>query len=109
MEAPEQNVPGREAHASRADRGSSINQFTEHSKLLPWLMLCAVLSGFAVSLALVCGATCWWLALQYHVLQVIVQDQDALMMRSGLKEPEDSIWGPSGNLRYPLHKPEEKK
>lgn len=31
------------------------NQFTEHSKLLPWLMLVALLSGLALGMAIMVG------------------------------------------------------
>lgn len=82
----------------------------EHSKLLPWLMMCAILSGVSVAFSIAASVCCWWLAHEYHVLQIIVQDQDALMIREGFKQPEDSIWGPQANFEYkPRRERQEKK
>jgi hypothetical protein len=45
-------------------------------------------------------------ALQARQLQIQVMDQNALMIREGLKQPGDVIYGPAGNLEY---QPREKK
>lgn len=82
----------------------------ESSKLLPWLMMCAILSGVSLAFSIASSVCCWWLAHEYHVLQIIVQDQDALMIREGFKQPQDSVWGPQANLEYkPRDKAQEKK
>lgn len=73
---------------------------TEHSKLLPWLMLCAILSGAALM-----GAG-WAISesekseRESRLLQQQVMDQNALLVREGLRRPEDFTNGPAGNLQY---------
>ena len=72
----------------------------EHSKLLPWLMLCAILAGFSLAMSVACGVCTFWLAHEYHVLQILLQDHDALLIREGLKQPADIAKGPTGNLEF---------
>jgi hypothetical protein len=80
---------------------------TEHSKLLPWLMLCAMLSGFAVAASVFCIIVMGWLMHEYHVMTITVENHDSLMMRYGIKQPGDVMRGPNGNLDYTL--PQERK
>jgi hypothetical protein len=78
----------------------SSNQFTEHSKLLPWLMLCALMSGFAVAASVSCIIVQGWLMHEYHVMSITVENNDALLLRYGIKQPGDMARGPNGNLDY---------
>ena len=73
-------------------------QFHEHSKLLPWLMLCALLSGTAMAFSVVACCSSWWQAKEAKQLQIQVMDQNALLIREGLKQPHDDIYGPASNL-----------
>lgn len=79
----------------------------EHSKLIPWLMLCAILSGVAVTMAIF--ATIWasMSARETKQLQIQVMDHNALLIREGLMQPTDETYGPAGNLEY-RHKQEKK-
>jgi len=83
-----------------------VVMLTETSKLLPWLMMCCLLSGFACALAT--GSIIWasMSARETKQLQIQVMDQNALLIREGLKQPGDTVYGPAGNLEY---KPREKK
>ncbi len=83
--------------------GGNVNQnhFTEHSKLLPWLMLCAMLSGFSVSISVITLIWASITARESRVLQQQVMDQSALLLREGIRQPGDLTNGPSGNLNYP--------
>lgn len=85
-----------------------------NTKLVPWLMLCAILSGFAVAFSvmgvLFTGFQNGQLGLQINrlehdnnVLKIVVQDQDSLLIREGFKLPGDITFGPSGNLTYTPH------
>ena len=38
--------------ATGGEAPANINQFTEHSKLLPWLMLCAIISALALGISI---------------------------------------------------------
>lgn len=86
----------------QAEAGANVNSnhFTEHSKLLPWLMLCAVLSGFAVSLSIMTLIWASITARESRVLQQQVMDQSALLLREGIRQPGDETNGPSGNTDY---------
>jgi hypothetical protein len=90
-----------------APNGATINNM-ESSKLLPWLMMCAILSGFAVTAAI--GAIIWTAmsARETKQLQIQVMDQNALLIREGLAQPLDEVYGPAGNLEYIKPKRREK-
>lgn len=90
---------------------SAINQNFEHSKLLPWLMLTAALSGVALALSVSAMVfahienSFTMSQLQQtqneaYKLSVMVEDQNALMLREGIKLPTDEIYGPGNNLEY---------
>ena len=82
--------------------GGNVNQthFSEHSKLLPWLMLCAMLSSLGVSFSVFALIWASISARETKQLQLQVQDQNALLLREGIKLPGDQIYGPEGNLNY---------
>ncbi len=82
--------------------GGNINQnhFTEHSKLLPWLMMCAVMSGFSMAMSAAAIGAAWVMYTKFHVLTVTVDNHDALMLREGIKQPGDIAKGPNGNLEH---------
>jgi hypothetical protein len=78
----------------------NANHFTEHSKLLPWLMLCCIMSAFAMATSMFATGAVWVLYTKFHVLTVTVDNHDALMLREGIKQPGDIAKGPNGNLEY---------
>jgi hypothetical protein len=96
-------------HSPNFSNAHGVVMLTETSKLLPWLMFCAMLSGTAVALAVFAII---WASLSAHEtrqLQIQVMDQNALLIREGLAQPTDTTYGPAGNLEYKPHKPQEKK
>lgn len=86
-----------------------MNKFVEHSKLLPWLMLCAILSGLSVSMSVFATI---WAGISAHEtkqLQIQVMDHNALLIREGFIQPTDETYGPGANLEYKPRKQQEKK
>ncbi len=108
-------------HSNQTDnrRAGNVNTatITEHSKLLPWLMMCALFAGF--SLAASVAAIIWTTTIRDDLtrefqrvereakqLQIQVMDQNALNIRNGWVHPGDEVYGPAGNLEY---KPREQR
>lgn len=91
--------PGAVRADLRDSQGSSSAQIIESSKLLPWLMLCCLLSAFALatSLFVVLGyqAQMARTERETRLLSLQVQDQSAIMIREGLKQPGDLANGPT--------------
>lgn len=87
------------AHAA----GASVIQ-VETSRLLPWLMLTCILSGASVAVGLFSMYQLAHTEREYRLLQLQVQDQSAIMIREGLKQPGDFANGPGGNLEYKRRK-----
>ena len=79
----------------RDSQASSSAMIVESSKLLPWLMLCAMLSGISMTFASFCFYQLSHTEREYRLLQLQVQDQSAIMIREGLKRPEDQANGPT--------------
>lgn len=89
-------------HPIDAAAGANVNSnhFTEHSKLLPWMIFTAILSGFTL-------ATSIFLMIEYAQMQnnmarmaVHIMSNDALLLREGIIQPGDQWAGPEGNLEY---------
>lgn len=83
-------------------QGSNVNQthFTEHSKLLPWLIFTSVLSGFSL-------ATAIFVLIEFAQMQnnmarmaIHMTSNDALLLRERIIQPGDMWRGPEGNLEY---------
>lgn len=72
----------------------------ESSRLLPWLMLSAIFSGFAVAFSAFTFYQMTRTERAYQLLQLQVMDQNAIMIREGLKQPTDLVNGPAGNYQY---------
>lgn len=84
------------------NRSAQINNF-ESSKLLPWLMMCAILSGVAVVAAIVSGIVAWENSKEAKQVQIQLMYANAIMLREGLVQPGDMVYGPEGNLEYRQH------
>lgn len=80
----------------------SVNH-TEHSKLLPWLMLTGILSGAAVVTSIVSGIVAWENSNEAKQVQIQLMYANAIMLREGLVQPGDMVYGPEGNLEYRQH------
>lgn len=100
-------------HSVRAAERANLNhtQITEHSKLLPMLMLTTVFSGIGLATSVFCYISIHDLherdrdelnILKNDVVRLRVQlmSNDALLLREGIKQPGDMYYGPEGNLEY---------
>ena len=84
--------------------GASVVQI-EQARLLPWLMLCCIFSGFGVALSCFTFYQLTRTEREYELLKIQQQMTNAWLARAGLLKPEDVYQGPEGNLFY---KPKEK-
>lgn len=75
----------------------------EQSRLLPWLMLCAILSGFALAGSVVAGYVGLQQIKEAKQVQVQLMYLNAIMLREGMVQPGDMVYGPEGNLEYKRH------
>lgn len=89
-----------------ASQGSQVNKQTVE---ISERTLSVIAFGFAIA-AFVTSLWCMHdadrAARETKQLQIQVMDQNALLIREGLKQPGDTTYGPAGNLEY---KPREKK
>jgi hypothetical protein len=94
-------------HSNQTDnrQAGNVNTATinEHSKLLPWLMMCAILSGVAVTASIVAGIVAWENSKEAKQVQIQLMYANAIFLREGLVQPGDIVYGPEGNLEYRQH------
>lgn len=71
-----------------------------NTKLLPWLIFNAMLSGFSLAVAI-------FVMVQFAQMQnnmarmgVHIMSNDALLLREGIMQPGDQWAGPEGNIEY---------
>jgi hypothetical protein len=90
---------GAQASAPHAT-ASSAAVHEGNTKLVPWLVFTAMLSGFSL-------ATCIFVMVQFAQMQnnmarmgVHIMSSDALLLREGILQPGDQWAGPEGNLEY---------
>ena len=81
------------------NRSASVVQI-ESSRLLPWLMLSCMFSGFAIAFSCFTFYQMTRTERAYQLMQLQVMDQNAIMIREGLKQPTDTVNGPAGNYQY---------
>lgn len=86
-------------HVEPHPHSASVTQ-VESSKLLPWLMLCALLSGAALMGSVTAIIWASMSARETKQLQIQVMDMNALGIRNGWIHPGDEVYGPAGNLEY---------
>lgn len=72
----------------------------ESSRLLPWLILLALTSGTAISISAFAFYEMIRVQRKYDLLEIHVRDQNAILIREGLKLPTDVEHGPAGNYQY---------
>jgi hypothetical protein len=78
----------------------------ESSRLLPWLMLIGIMAGFAVAFSSFTFYQLTRSEREFRLVQLQLMDQNAILIREGLKQPADATNGPAGNYQY---KPREKR
>lgn len=89
-------------HVEPHPHSASVTQ-VESSKLLPWLMLCALISGAAIVIAVIGGIVAWENSKEAKQVQIQLMYANAIMLREGLVQPGDMVYGPEGNLEYRQH------
>jgi len=75
----------------------------ESNKLLPWLMVMAMFSAVSMVIAIGAGMCAWWASKEFKQVQVQLMYTNAIMLREGLVQPGDMVYGPEGNLEYKRH------
>lgn len=86
-------------HVAPAPHSASVTQ-VESSKLLPWLMMCALFSGAGLTASVAAIIWASISARETKQLQIQVMDANALAIRNGWVHPGDEVYGPAGNLEY---------
>jgi hypothetical protein len=104
---PESHQPHDESmHTAEHASGSraEANHYEGNTKLLPWLMLTCILSGFSVAVATM---TFFYLHDQmlrdqrsFEQMRVQVLSQNAILLREGFIKPGDEWMGPESNLQF---------
>ncbi len=84
------------------NRSASVVQI-ESNRLLPWLMFTSILSGLAVALSAVAFNGHLRSIKESKQVQVQLMYANAIMLREGLVQPGDMVYGPEGNLEYRSH------
>jgi len=91
------------AEALTVHEGGNLNnaQFHEGNvKLIPWLILSSVLSGFALAAAIFILTEFAQMQSNMARMSIHVMSNDALLLREGIMQPGDQWAGPEGNLEY---------
>lgn len=79
--------------------GASLIQ-VESSRLLPWLMISFGVACLSIAFSVFCLIQLSKAEREFRLVQIQVQDQSAIMIREGLKQPGDLANGPGGNVDY---------
>jgi hypothetical protein len=77
-----------------------VIMMAETSKLLPWLMLTCLFSGVSLIISFWAISEAQKSSREARLLEQQVMDQNALLLREGLRQPSDFSNGPAGNLQY---------
>lgn len=78
-------------HSPNFQGAHGVVMLTETSKLIPWLMFCAVLSGLAIGLAILAVILSQQSEREARMLQYYVLEMDAKLIAAGVKKPEDAV------------------
>lgn len=65
--------------------------------------LSLIFSVIAFCVALFAGTIAWWEGRQMQQVQIQLMYANAIMLREGLVQPGDMVYGPEGNLEYKQH------
>lgn len=78
--------------------GAAIHE--GNTKLVPWLVLTAMLSGFALAAGILVLIQFAQMENNQARMAVHIMSNDALLLREGIMQPGDQWAGPEGNLEY---------
>jgi ABC-type taurine transport system ATPase subunit len=73
-----------------APGSASVVQY-EQSKLLPWVLVCSILSGLAIGLCLLTVLLSQQAERESRMLQYYVLEMDAKLIAAGVKKPDEAI------------------
>lgn len=78
-----------------------------NTKLVPWLMIMALFSGFGMAASLFGllrtqqqNDVVSLMQNEMARMRVHIMSNDALLLREGVMKPGDQYWGPEGNIEY---------
>jgi hypothetical protein len=71
-----------------------------NTKLIPWLVLTAMLSGFALATGVIVSIRMAQMENNQARMAVHMMSNDALLLRERIIQPGDMWYGPEGNLEY---------
>lgn len=90
---------GTEASGAKAEAtGGSVHE--GNTKLLPWLVLMALLCGISLGATVFCLIRMASIEGGFARMSVHIMSNDALLLREGLMQPGDMWRGPEANLEY---------
>ena len=78
--------------------GAAIHE--GNTKLLPWLMISAIFSGFALASGIFVMIQFAQMENNMARMSIHIMSNDALLLREGIMQPGDQWAGPEGNLEY---------
>ena len=90
-------------HSVRAAERANLNHtnITEGNiKVVPWLVLSAIVSGFSVAISIFVLIRMAQMENNQARMAVHMMSNDALLLRERLIQPGDMWYGPEGNLEY---------
>lgn len=73
-----------------APHSASVVQ-VEQTKLLPWVLVCSILSGLSIGLCLLAVTLSQQSERESRMLQYYVLEMDAKLIAAGVKKPEESV------------------
>jgi len=73
-----------------APHSASVVQ-VEQTKLLPWVLVCSILSGLSIGLCLLAVTLSQQSERESRMLQYYVLEMDAKLIAAGVKNPDDAI------------------
>lgn len=92
------NLARTQAPNSAAATGGSVHE--GNIKLIPWLVLTAMLSGFSLAVGIFVMIQFAQMENNQARMAVHLMSNDALLLREGIIQPGDQFFGPEGNLEY---------
>jgi len=87
----------------RASERANLNstQITEGNiKVVPWLVLSAIVSGFSIAISIFVLIRMSQMENNQARMAVHMMSNDALLLRERIIQPGDMWYGPEGNLEY---------
>lgn len=81
--------------------GSHVTRVDVSERTLAVISIVFAVAGLIT--ALFAGSVAWWGAREMRQVQIQLMYANAIMLREGLVQPGDMVYGPEGNLEYKQH------